>query len=285
MASAGSFSGAVTISFYMRLDMYPYCMSHYMYMHYDKHMFTDIEGHLMNTSDTDNQNDNTTDNPSKRPDASRPFGYWLKAVDRLMAAEFALAFEGEHADRRDWRLLNVVDGTAPARRPLNDRKLRALIERGWIVADGDGWSLTDDGRAAKERFGAIADGIRAKVSDAVSPEDLATTIASLEKIARALGWDENAPLPRGRGRRHGFGPHGFGRHGFGPHGFGPRRSHHDRFPGSDEHGAPHEHPHGHGHPCSGRHGHPRHGDDRAARHAQHAYERGFDAGFSRGRDA
>ncbi len=169
----------------------------------------------MNTSDT--QNTDST---------SRPFGYWLKAVDRLMAAEFASAFDGEHASRRDWRILNAIDGTAPARRPLSSHKLHGLVERGWIVTEGDDWTLTDDGRAAKERLGSIVDGIRAKVADAVSPEDLETTLTSLEQIARAFGWDEETPLPRGRGRRRGFGPHGFGPHGFGPSiGFGRRHGH------------------------------------------------------------
>ena len=237
----------------------------------------------MNTSDTQNTDSN-----------SRPFGFWIKAVDRLMAAEFASAFEGEHTSRRDWRALNVIDGTVPARRPLNAHKLHHLVERGWVVADGDGWTLTDDGRAAKERLGGIVDGIRAKVTDAVSPEDLETTMASLEQIARAFGWDDQTPLPRGRGRRHGFGRHGFGRgHGFGP-GFGPgrgfgRRHGHpfgrgrgdapafdsERGGGTDAEFGGHEH---------GRHG-SRHGAHRVARATQHAYERGFDAGFSRGRDA
>lgn len=42
MASAGSFSAELTIRFYMRLDMDHYCMSHYIYMHSDKHMPHDI---------------------------------------------------------------------------------------------------------------------------------------------------------------------------------------------------------------------------------------------------
>ena len=42
MASAGSFSSALTSGFYMRLDMHSYCMSDYMYMHSDKHMLNDI---------------------------------------------------------------------------------------------------------------------------------------------------------------------------------------------------------------------------------------------------
>lgn len=238
----------------------------------------------------------------------RPFGYWIKAVDRLMAAEFATAFENEGASRRDWRLLNVVDGTAPAARPLHPGKLRGLVERGWIAQDGEGWTLTEEGRAAKERLGAIVDGIRAQVADAVSPEDFDTTVATLEQIARTFGWDENAPLPRGRrgsggegrgfgpGRRRGFGP-GF-RRGFGPgfrHGFGhdfPRdaEAHECRHP----HGEGHDH--SHGRPFDREHGRrfapefgPRHAFDhphgRDSRAAQVAFERGFDAGYSRGRDA
>ena len=281
MASAGSFESVVTYRFYMRLDMDHYCMSHYIYMTCDKHMHTDIQGLLMNT---DTQNPQNT---------SRPFGYWLKAADRLMAAEFATAFENEQASRRDWRLLNVIDGTAPARRPLNTHKLHRLVERGWVAAEGDDWTLTDEGRAAKERLGAVVDGIRAKVTDAVSDEEMATTLASLEKIARAFGWDEETPLPRGRrrgfgGRGPGFGPR-FGRPfggGFGPgRGFGPDADPRD---GECRHG---ERGHGrHGfrdgdHDDHDHRSHRGHGPHRAERAAQHAYERGFDAGFSRGRDA
>jgi hypothetical protein len=241
----------------------------------------------MNTSDT--QNTDST---------SRPFGFWIKAVDRLMAAEFASAFDGEHASRRDWRILNVIDGSAPARRPLNTHKLHGPVERGWVVVDGDGWALTDEGRAAKDRLGGIVDGIRAKVTDAVSPEDLETTLRSLEQIARAFGWDEETPLPRGRGRRHGFGRHGFGRPGLDAgrhhgHRFGRGRDFapgfgSERMSGADaefgDHADHGHHEHGN-HGCRHEHRGPRHAEHRTARAAQHAYERGFDAGFSRGRDA
>jgi len=230
----------------------------------------------------------------------RPFGYWIKAVDRLMAAEFANAFEREGATRRDWRLLNVIDGSVPAGRPLHPGKLRGLVERGWVTKDGESWTLTDEGRAAKERLGAVVDGIRAQVADAVSPEDFDTTVATLEQIARTFGWDENTPLPRGRrGDGRGHAEHHHGEH----HGHGRRhgapfgRGH--GF-GSDAHECQHPHAHGegrgrsHGRPFDRERGprfapefghgveHP-HGRDRRA--AQVAFERGFDAGFSRGRDA
>lgn len=214
----------------------------------------------MNTDDTQN--------------TTRPLGYWLKAVDRLLAAEFARAFESEGVGRRDWRLLNAVDGTVAPRRPLHAHKLGRLIERGWVTTDDTGFILTDEGRAAKERLGELVAGIRSRVTDAVPAEDLQVTLASLEQIARAFGWTEDMPLPRGRKGR------GFGRgrrHSHGAHGFGPERhergeqcAHHGHA-GHDRH---HRHPHGQG--------------DRVlkmARFGQRSYERGFEAGFSRGRDA
>lgn len=259
----------------------------------------------MNTSETQN---------------TRPFGFWIKAVDRLMAAEFATAFENEGASRRDWRLLNVVDGTADARSPLHPGKLASLIERGWVTRATDGWELTDEGRAAKERLGALVDGIRATVTDAVSPDDYDTTVKTLEQIARAFGWDEETPLPRGhrghRDARHGhhgehghrgFGRHGrpFGpRHGFGPgfgpeiaHGFGPGFAPHAddaaHFAYADDHRCEEHRGHGRGHgfrrgeglgPESG-HGHPRHhrdgSHDRDGHHGRHA-QHAYERGFDAG---
>ena len=142
---------------------------------------------------------------------TRPFGYWLRSVGTLLDREFAVAFENEDASRGDWMLLNAVSGDKPGRADRLARKgkrLRTLEDRGWIVRVDDGWELTDDGRAAKERLGVIVEGIRARVSGAVSPDDFATTMDSLEAIARELGWEEGMRMPRrGFGRRFG---HGFG---------------------------------------------------------------------------
>ena len=191
------------------------------------------------------------------------------------------------------------------------KRLRNLEERGWTEEPGDGtWVLTDEGRAAKERLGAIVDGIRSRVAGAVSPEDFATTMASLEAIARELGWDESvtdaAPRLRPRTRlrsrsrfrsrisvrarlrsrvpsrfRSGRGLRSRVGRGFGPSHCGG--AHCD----PAEHGlittvlitgtAAHHRRHHEG----GSRGH----GERSGRSAQRAYERGFDAGFSRGRSA
>ncbi len=114
----------------------------------------------------------TPDNPTENTaPASRPFGFWLTAVDRLTAAAFATAFEDEGITRRDWRILNVIDGTAPAVRELRGPKLRRLAELGWIARDGEDWTLTEEGAAAKARLSSAVDEIRAQVAAPLTEEE------------------------------------------------------------------------------------------------------------------
>lgn len=89
----------------------------------------------------------------------------------------------------------------------------------------------------REQRRAFRDSLADKARDGISDEDYATTMATLEKMARNLGWDDEQEIPRrGRGfgpfgRGHGprgfrgHGPQGFGGHGFGPD-FGHDHPHH-----------------------------------------------------------
>ena len=259
-----------------------------------------------------NDNENT-ENPTPAADAEspstpadrRPLGYWLRALDGLLTSEFATVFQSEGITRRDWMLLNLLAGTVDApetadRLARKSKHLRRLEHLGWVEESGDGtWMLTDTGREAHERLGAAVSGIRSRVAGAVPAEDYATTMATLEAIARELGWDERRTSGgRGLGRGRRFA----GRGGFGAgapsgldHGFGPRHgmSRGEAWAsGADENGCrghgPHghhghgHHGHGHGHGNHGHgHGHGNHGHHRGER----AYERGFGAGFRRGQDA
>ncbi|MDR6867003.1 hypothetical protein J2Y69_001602 [Microbacterium resistens] len=204
----------------------------------------------MNTDDTTPESLPTTE-PAPTP--GRPFGYWITAVDRLMAAELAAAFDREGITRRDWRLLNLVDGTVPSDRPLRGGKLRRIVQLGWVAREGEDWTLTDEGRAAKERLATIVDTIRARVASAVDPEEFAAMATALEKIARELGWHEGTRLPRSdRGRRHPF----------------AGRPEHDRGHDPRTHGERgQEHDHEHGFHRHGPHGHGRCGQDRRGRDA------------------
>ncbi|MDR5700975.1 MarR family winged helix-turn-helix transcriptional regulator [Agromyces aerolatus] len=175
------------------------------------------------------------------PGSQRRLGFWLKLVDRRLSEEIERVLAEDDLTRRDWRMLNLLAGTArdehlAAKLEAKPGLVHGLAERGWV--EGTPPSLTAEGREALDRLTERVGAVRARVAGAVSPEDFATTVASLEAIARELGWDESQPLPRGRrggrgfGRRHGgFHGHGHG-HGFG-HGHG-RRDWAGR--GFDEHG-------------------------------------------------
>lgn len=162
----------------------------------------------------------------------RRLRFWLKAAAGRVADELDTALRSEALDRREWRLLKGLAraDSAAIQERLADRphRLERLTHRGWVAQGEDGWHLTDDGRAGLERVSTRSAAIRDRVSAAVSPDDLAVTIASLEAIARELGWEE--------GQR-------------------PRRGHHRGH--REEHRAHGQHLRGHGHPHTPDHGHQR----------------------------
>ncbi|QBR73188.1 MarR family winged helix-turn-helix transcriptional regulator [Microbacterium sediminis] len=211
---------------------------------------------------------NTTDDT---PD-SRPIGFWLTAVDRLLSHAFDAAFEGEPVDRRDWMALNQIDGTVAVPLPAHPRRskrLARLARLGWIERVGGDWALTDAGRAAKERLGEKVAAIRSRVADAVPADDLATTLRTLETLARAFGWSDGdgmPPRPRRHGDRRPFPERAFPERPFAEHaGFDGPRPFDERLPHPRR-------PFGAGHHGFGPH-----------HHAERAFERGFRAGFERGR--
>lgn len=191
----------------------------------------------------------------------RTLAFWARAAGSALAAELDRALAPEGLDRRDWAVLNVVAGTldAPAlaeRAQQGGKRVRSLAARGWVEeADGQ-WRISDRGRAERERIQALVDGVYGRVSDAVPEADLAATLATLQTIARELGWDESAP------RR--FGPRGH--RGFGAAPRGRCGSHRGGEAHHEMHG---EHPHHRGEHHRG----------------ERAFERGFTAGFRAGRDA
>lgn len=73
-----------------------------------------------------------------------------------------------------------------------DRILADFVERGWVWFDGDRATLTDEGRAAHDAAFERIRTARATVSEGIDPADLATTLATLEAMARNLGWTPRA---------------------------------------------------------------------------------------------
>jgi hypothetical protein len=220
----------------------------------------------------DNDNDDVHNDGTEEPSESagpRPLGYWLKAVDRLIDREFETAFADLDATRRDWRLLNLIGGEVSderlrAKLDARPHRLLPLLERGWVAGESGAWTLTDAGRDALGSLGERVRGIRSRIGGAVSSDDYATTLASLEAIARGLGWTEadadawSRRRPGRRGRA-GWGMRpGFRRFGRPPFGAGTAGTPAPWMTG-DRDDCPH-HGHGHGHD----HRHP------GNRHAGHA---------------
>ncbi|GAA1058118.1 hypothetical protein GCM10017608_05210 [Agromyces luteolus] len=237
--------------------------------------------------------DGASDAPETPAPGIRPLGFWLKVLERRIAAEVDAALAEEGVGLRDWRRLNLVAGEVrderlAARLATRPHKLDDLVERGWVTGEPGAWTLTDAGREVLDRLTERVQAVRDDVRSAVSDEEYATTVASLEAIARELGWDESTPEPRrGRGRRRprlgddpGFGPapwmrRGRGRWGTppwavgGPHG-GPMRhpSAFDDHHGHDVDACEHErrrHGRGHGRRHDDVHVHDGHGGRREGR--------------------
>jgi len=135
----------------------------------------------------------------------RPIGYWLKLVDRLIDEQFASTLEEHGVTRRQWQLMNVLsrepstveqlDAAVAPFLSTDDTEssaehLTELIESAWVDATVTGYELTERGRGAFERLADVVATQRTVVAEGVAPEHYEHTIATLERMARNLGWSE-----------------------------------------------------------------------------------------------
>jgi DNA-binding MarR family transcriptional regulator len=133
----------------------------------------------------------------------RPIGYWVRTVDRLIDDEFAAAAAEMGLTRRQWQILNVLAEHPGATRaeiaralapflgetePI-DQHLAGLADL--VTVRPDGLELTPAGRARLDEVYARSVGdLRARVSAGLTQEDYDTTLRTLERIARNLGWSD-----------------------------------------------------------------------------------------------
>lgn len=141
-------------------------------------------------------------------DTPRPIGFWLKLVDRLIDEQFASTLEEHGVTRRQWQLLNVLarenatveqldaavapflsmfpeDGGAES----SAEHLTELIDSAWVDATPTGYELTERGRGAFERLSLVVSTNRDAATDGLTQQEYEQTLASLERIARNLGWE------------------------------------------------------------------------------------------------
>ncbi|WP_353988704.1 MarR family transcriptional regulator [Ruicaihuangia caeni] len=137
---------------------------------------------------------------------SRPIGFWLKLVDRLIDDRFITVLEEHGVTRRQWQLLNVLSAgeadvarldaaVAPfiegAEGESSVEHLTELIESGWVGATQGGYEITERGSVAFGRLSEVVSQLRDDLGSDVDEADYDTTLRTLEAMARNLGWRED----------------------------------------------------------------------------------------------
>ena len=135
----------------------------------------------------------------------RPIGFWLKLVDRLIDERFALTLEEHGVTRRQWQLLNVLSRGNATVHALDaavepflatddgesaDEHLAELVDSGWVTVTPSGYELTDHGRTALTGLSGVVRANREQATEGIGEAEYDQTLATLEAIARNLGWSE-----------------------------------------------------------------------------------------------
>lgn len=141
---------------------------------------------------------------------SRPIGFWLKLVDRLIDERFDEMLREQALTRRHWQVLSLLR-QAPRTLPEVDAQVAPFLGSGEestrpVLADlrARGWVSGDDGPVGPltlTRAGAAAhDGLLEKVSASrrqvtagISPGEYQATVEVLHRMASNLGWTEADP--------------------------------------------------------------------------------------------
>lgn len=149
--------------------------------------------------------------PSAGPTpGERPVGYWLKLVDRLIDQSFDDVFLRTGLTRRHWQVLNMIrdgvsdattvdsvlspfatpggTGVATGQAAGVTAEISDLRTRGWVAQGGSGWEVTVAGQHAYHDLLDAVSISRERLAEGITREQYDQTIATLEQMARNLGW-------------------------------------------------------------------------------------------------
>jgi hypothetical protein len=132
---------------------------------------------------------------------TRPIGYWLKQLDRLIDAEFDAVYSEQQVSRRQWQVLNILH-----RKPANEREIKdalrpfwtedgvtqaevvaELVRRQWIEGDNSGrHRISVAGQISHAAIAAKVELVRRKVVFGLSQAEYDTLIDTLRRMSANL---------------------------------------------------------------------------------------------------
>lgn len=130
------------------------------------------------------------------PTDRRPLGYWVEAVARLLARSLEAPLAAAGIDRSGWRTLTALErgpateaeltAAMPPDEAALARPLPQLAGLGWVEEADGHWRLTDAGRGAHDDILLAVSEVRRATIDGIAPQDYATTLDTLARVARNL---------------------------------------------------------------------------------------------------
>ncbi|SDB80014.1 DNA-binding transcriptional regulator, MarR family [Raineyella antarctica] len=131
---------------------------------------------------------------------SRPIGYWAKHLDTLINRAFEQALQDDDVTRRQWQVLSTLSWGGRSAESLHetldafrcdegdslDAAIKALEQRGWLVARDGILALTTAGETACEDLRQDVDKVRADMSRGISPEDFRIAVDTLQAMCDNL---------------------------------------------------------------------------------------------------
>ncbi|WMY78973.1 MarR family winged helix-turn-helix transcriptional regulator [Citricoccus sp. I39-566] len=144
------------------------------------------------------------DAPSSRS-AEQMLSYWITLVDSLLTSRVNESLAEHGLTRAQWQLMNALTerpqtteelggSLAPAAAATEEgprtveEHLDELVESGWLVAEGELYTLTSTGRISGERVAAVVEELRAEITEGISEDEYRVVVGSLRTMAGNLGW-------------------------------------------------------------------------------------------------
>lgn len=134
------------------------------------------------------------------PTDRRPIGFWLKLVDRLIDKQLDASLGG--LSRRHWQVLNVVQQGRASQTEIDARvrpfigsegttarEVADLQRRGWLASGTATVELTELGTKEFARLLELVSADRTTLMIGIAPEEYASAVSVLERMARNLGWE------------------------------------------------------------------------------------------------